>query len=281
MMKRERIRNRVKNGGITPFLPSIVTTAGLCFGLLSIGSSVEIAASGGYSVSGNLIWSAATFIAIAMVLDMLDGKVARAFGIDDSRFGVVYDSLSDTVCFGIAPALLVYALFGNTGGAVLKTGLLIYSVCVALRLARFNMQSASIEKRAFMGLPSPMAAGVMISPILIVSELGGAPPAVMGIVYAVAAPVTGFLMVSGIRYRKIGFFNLGRFSGGKKFDILVTSSILIAVVAISPGMSVAVVSLSYLASGPLFSILKYFKKRGARDENEARNFNPPDADGGS
>ncbi|QMU56468.1 MAG: hypothetical protein GKS04_04910 [Candidatus Mycalebacterium zealandia] len=280
-MKRERIRNRVKNGGITTFLPSIVTTAGLCFGLLSIGSSVEIAASGGYSASGDLIWRAAAFIAIAMVLDMLDGKVARAFGIDENRFGVVYDSLSDAVCFGVAPALLVYALFGGAGGAVLKTGLLIYSVCVVLRLARFNMQSSSVEKRSFMGLPSPMAAGVMISPILIVSELGGAPPMDLGILYAVIAPVTGFFMVSGVRYRKIGFFNLGRFSGGKKFDILVTSSILIAVVAASPGVSVAFVSFSYLASGPLFSILKHFKKRGAEDETGARNFRPPGADGGN
>lgn len=281
MIKKEKIRNRIRQRGITPFLSSIVTTTGLCFGLLSIGVSVEIAASDVAS-AGGLMWNAAAFIAIAMVLDLLDGKVARAFGTDGNRFGVVYDSLSDTVCFGVAPALLVYTLFGDTGGAVLKTGLLIYAVCVALRLARFNVQSASFEKRTFMGLPSPMAAGIMISPVLIVSELGGAQPAAgMGMFYAVAAPITGFFMVSGIRYRKIGFFSIGRFSGGKKFDILATSSILIAVVAISPGMSVAVVSFLYIASGPLFSILKYFKTRSAEEENKARRFNSPGADGGN
>ncbi len=272
-MNKKRIRNSIKSGKVAPFLPSVITTAGLCLGLLSIGVSVKIAAAGTFP-NGDLAWRAAAFIAIAMVLDMLDGRVARALGIQN-RFGFVYDSLSDTVCFGVAPALLVYALLGKSGFPVLNIGLLIYVVCVTLRLARFNTQSLSAEKKSFMGLPSPMAAGVMISPIFIAIELNAFPAAEgLSLFYSVLAPVTGFLMVSGIRYRKTGSFGFGRV--GQRFDFLVTSAVLMAVVAINPGVSVAVVSALYLASPPLFFLLKYFKFSAAKGGNKSRSVEDPE-----
>ncbi len=272
-MTGKKLHGRIKPRRVVPFLPSVITTAALCFGLLSIGISVQIASLGGVEPSGELIWRGAAFIAIAMVLDILDGRVARAFGIDN-RFGVVYDSLSDVVCFGVAPALLVFSRFGSgLENPVLNIGLMIYAICAALRLARFNVQSSSEERKNFMGLPSPMAAGVIISPILVVGELNMAPSAQgMGILYAVAAPVAGFLMVSGIEYRKIRLFSLGRFGRGKKFDFLVTSSIVIAVVSINPGISVAVVSFSYLASGLFFSLVNLLETRRKGKGKHARDF---------
>ncbi|MGI9558064.1 MAG: CDP-alcohol phosphatidyltransferase family protein [Thermodesulfobacteriota bacterium] len=258
-MKKRKFRGEIDRR-VAPFLPGLITTAGLCFGLLSIGVSFRIAA--GVEYPSELAWRGAVFIGIAMVLDMLDGRVARAFGIDN-RFGVIYDSLSDTVCFGVAPAALVFSLFGGLASPVLNIGLMIYTVCVALRLARFNIQSASKEKRSFMGLPSPMAAGFLVSPIFVASALGAVPfPDEMALFYAVAAPVAGFFMVSAIRYRKVGFFSLGRFSGGKRFDFLATSSVLIVVVAINPGLSLAVVSVLYFLSGPLFQVLKPLRSGG-------------------
>ncbi len=259
-----KFQGKIKPAKVIPFLPSVITTAALCFGLLSAGISVQIASSGAPLQSG-LVWRGAAFIGVAMVLDMLDGRVARAIGIDN-RFGVIYDSLSDVVCFGAAPALLVYSLFGSAlENPILNIGLLIYAVCVALRLARFNIQSLSVERKSFMGLPSPMAAGVMISPVLVAGELNISPSAeTMGILYAFVAPVAGFLMVSGVKYRKIGLSSFRGFGKGKKFDFLVTSSVVIAVVAVSPGISVAVVSFVYLASGLILFLLNSLKLRGKK-----------------
>lgn len=259
------MRRRINPGRMVSFLPNVITTASLCFGLLSAGLSVQIAAAG-ESASESIAWRAAAFIAVSMVLDMLDGRVARALGVADNRFGVIYDSLSDAICFGLAPPLLVYSLLGGADASpLLNIGLLIYAVCAVMRLARFGVQSSSLEKRSFMGLPSPMAAGVMVSPVFVATELGMFPlPPEMASFYAVAAPVAGFFMVSGIRYRKAGFFSLG----GKRFDFLVTSAVLIAVVAVNPGLSVAAVSSLYLLSGPALFVLERLRRRGGKKSGE-------------
>lgn len=258
-------RARINPGRVVSFLPNVITTASLCFGLLSIGLSVQVAAAGA-SADADIVWRAAAFIAVSMVLDMLDGRIARALGVADNRFGVIYDSLSDAICFGLAPPLLVYSLLGGShSGPLLNIGLLIYVVCAVMRLARFNVQSLSLEKRSFMGLPSPMAAGVMISPVFVATELGMFPlSGEMAVFYAVAAPLTGFFMVSGVRYRKAGFFSFG----GKRFDFLVTTSVLIAVVAVNPGLSVAAVSALYLLSGPALFALGRLRRRGGNRGGE-------------
>ena len=109
------------------------------------------------------------------------------------------------------------------------------------------------------------AAGVMISPVFVATELGMFPlSGEMAVFYAVAAPVTGFFMVSGVRYRKAGFFSFG----GKRFDFLVTTSVLIAVVAINPGLSVAAVSSLYLLSGPALFALGRLRRRGGNRGGE-------------
>lgn len=257
---------RINKDRVASFLPGLVTTASLCFGLMSVGLSVRIAADG--AADEGLVWRAAAFVGVSMILDMLDGRIARALGAEDNRFGVVYDSLSDAICFGVAPVLLLYSLLG--GNPVLDIGLLIYAVCAVLRLARFNMQSMSLEKRNFMGLPSPMAAGVMISPVFVAADMGALPlPPEAAMFYAVAAPVAGFFMVSGIRYKKAGFFSAGLLRG-KRFDLLVTSSVIIAVVAINTALSLAFVSFLYFISGPLFLALKPLTARRRKSKEAER-----------
>ena len=138
-------------------LPNLFTTAALFSGFYGIVAAMA----GRYE-------PAAVAVFVAMVLDGLDGRVARLTGTT-SEFGVQYDSLSDLISFGLAPALIMYqwALvdLGTLGWVPAKLGWLaafVYAACTALRLARFNVQTGSSDKRYFIGLPSPSAAGVMV-----------------------------------------------------------------------------------------------------------------------
>jgi CDP-diacylglycerol--serine O-phosphatidyltransferase len=116
------------------------------------------------------VWPA-RFIVIAAFMDFMDGFVARATGTT-SKFGMEFDSLSDLVSFGMAPALLIYLSvlrYLNVWGLCI---MVLYIVCAAIRLARFNVQAQVEEKSHFMGLPSPAAAGILASYILF-SQWGG------------------------------------------------------------------------------------------------------------
>ena len=139
-------------------LPNLFTTAGLFAGFYAI-----IAASNGQFVNA----SVAVFV--AAVMDGLDGRVARLTGTS-SEFGVQYDSLADLVSFGMAPALVMYhwalsslKFDGDVLGRVGWSAAFLYAACAALRLARFNTQVGTVDKRWFVGLASPAAAGLMMS----------------------------------------------------------------------------------------------------------------------
>jgi len=138
-------------------LPNLFTTAALFFGFYSIIASMN----GHFSV-------AAIAIYIAMVFDGLDGRVARWTGTA-TAFGAQYDSLSDVVSFGLAPALMIYALCLRAldvyGPVWAKVGWLVvffYAATTALRLARFNARAGTVGKRYFQGLPCPAAAAMII-----------------------------------------------------------------------------------------------------------------------
>ena len=139
-------------------LPNLLTTGGLFGGFFAI-----IAASQGR------FETACIAIFVAAVLDGLDGRVARLTNTQ-SEFGVQYDSLADLVSFGMAPALVMYhwalvgmKLDGVTAGKLGWLGAFLYAACAALRLARFNSQVGKVDKRWFIGLASPAAAGLMAS----------------------------------------------------------------------------------------------------------------------
>ena len=134
-------------------LPSILTTFGMFAGFYSIIASIN----GDFTL-------AAISIMIAMMWDTLDGRVARLTNTQ-SAFGAQYDSLTDLVSFGVAPALLVYEWSLSDMGRVGWLAAFIFLACAALRLARFNTQVGTADKRYFQGLPSPAAAGVIASMI--------------------------------------------------------------------------------------------------------------------
>ena len=142
-------------------LPSLITTAGLFSGFYSVIASVR----------GDF-FAAAVAILIANVFDILDGRVARLTNTT-SRFGIEYDSLSDLIAFGVAPGILVYRWALEPWGSWGWLAASLYVTCGALRLARFNVQYETAEKRHFLGLPIPAAAEVIASAVLLYYYFGG------------------------------------------------------------------------------------------------------------
>lgn len=153
------LKTRLRRRGIY-LLPNLFTTAALFAGFYAIVQAMN----------GNFEYSA-TAIFIAMVLDGLDGRVARLTGTQ-SEFGAEYDSMSDMVSFGMAPALIIYewALkdMGQWGWIIA----FIYCACAALRLARFNTNINIVDKRFFQGLPSPAAAGLIAGLVWVTIDFG-------------------------------------------------------------------------------------------------------------
>lgn len=262
--RRKRVGNKkTKKERLVPILPNIITTASLSLGLASIMTSIQIvfllSSGGGYTDEVfKKLWWASSFIAISVVMDMLDGKLARALG-SESNFGLSYDSLSDLISFGVAPGVLVYVWVLMDSGKLGLMSLLIYIVCAALRLARFNIQSSDVEKYSFSGLPSPMAAGLMFAPVMLFSEFNILPGDLTVWFYLVAAPVAGLVMVSDIPYKKFPR------SGVKgQFNLLVVAAIIIAAIISNPGIIVTSVVYIYF----IFGIATYLSKYLLKDRSE-------------
>ena len=225
-------------------LPNLFTTGGLFGGFFAI-----IAASQGR------FEAACVAIFVAGILDGLDGRVARLTNTQ-SEFGVQYDSLADLVSFGMAPALVMYhwallsmKMDGVTLGKIGWLGAFLYAACAALRLARFNSQVAHVDKRYFIGLPSPAAAGLIASFIWTFHDLGWSGPQMRYAALAVSV-IAGLLMVSRIRY------NSFKGSGsGPKADRVPFVAIVIALAAlialwIDPPRVLLLVAVVYALSGP-------------------------------
>ena len=185
---------------------------------------------------------AAPFIGFAFILDGLDGRIARMTG-SEGAFGLEFDSLADMTSFGLAPALLAYSWgltpFGRWGWAA---GF-IFVTCAAMRLARFNVQAGSVDKRYFVGMPSPSAAGVVAATIFAypegLRETSGAAP-VMALVLGPA-----FLMVSTIRFRSFKGIDL---HSPRSYTVLLVIALVIAAIFAHPAGALVLLSYTYLAS---------------------------------
>ena len=229
---------------LVPILPNLLTTIGLVLGLASVAASVSVlelrgSAGGSGQWMFDRFWWAAAFMGMAVIVDMLDGRIARALG-SESRFGASYDSLCDLVSFGLAPVVLLYAWGLSDYGKLGFMAMLLYVVCAALRLARFNVQFATKEKSAFTGLPSPMAAGLVFSPILLLSEFHVAPTPLVKSFYLFFVPLAGLVMVSEIPHRKFPeFARLGPFSS------LVAGAIIITALVTNPGIVAVAAAYGY------------------------------------
>ena len=183
-------------------LPNLITTAALFSGFYSIVSSIN----------GEII-IAALSILIAMILDGLDGRIARLTNTQTS-FGEYYDSLSDMICFGLAPALLMYMwslsnfnIYGSQWSKIAWIACFIYVASAAIRLARFNSKIQTQDKKYFIGLASPAAAAVIIcyAWMLEVSNVNIANYNWMSLILL---PMLSFLMISNITYYSFKDFNI-------------------------------------------------------------------------
>ena len=169
-------------------LPNMITTLSMFLGFLSII----------WSVQGR--FEAACFaILLSAVMDGLDGKVARLTNTA-SEFGVQYDSLSDLVAFGLAPAMLMWQWKLSALGRVGIAAAFIYAACGALRLARFNVSTAAVGKRFFIGLPIPAGGCTVVTFVFCAALLPEAFHAALPYVTLVVSVGVGVLMVSKVRY---------------------------------------------------------------------------------
>jgi len=214
-------------------LPGLLTTGNLLCGFYAIVLTLD-----GYHQ-----WAALALF-VGMVMDVLDGKVARMTRTT-TQFGVEFDSLADVVSFGVAPALLLYSWALQPLGRVGAGAAFLYVICGALRLARFNVLSGITDRRYFIGLPIPGAAGTVAATVLFFG------PVVFGraelFALACATYVLAFLMISNIRYYSFKDLN---FAKRHPFGVLLVAALGILIVWPEPQLSLFLAFLVYALSGP-------------------------------
>jgi CDP-diacylglycerol--serine O-phosphatidyltransferase len=238
--RRARRRRRRRERETPPrglyLLPHLITTANLGFGFFAIVQAFA----GRHDLS-------ALGIILAAVCDAIDGRVAR-LSRTTSRFGVEYDSIADTVSFGVAPAMLAFAagnlqVLGRPGWVMA----FIFTACAALRLARFNVSPGRYKGR-FEGMPSPAAAGMVASTQWFVSFLraNGLAVEVPELLVAISVVLLGLLMVSPIPYRSNKELDLRH-----SYGTLVLVVIAILLVIQEPSVTLFVIGVAYVVSGPI------------------------------
>jgi len=234
-------------------LPNLFTTSALLAGFYAI-----IA---GY---GGRYESAAIAILVAMILDGLDGRVARLTNTT-SAFGAQYDSMSDMVSFGVAPAFLVYAwslsgmstvYYGHLGWVIT----FFYTACCGLRLARFNVQVGTTDKRFFQGLACPAAAAVMALMVWVTTDLGISGRELVFTSLLVTL-CTGLLMVSSFVY-----YSFKDFGSNKRVPFVVVLCLVLIMVftSVDPPKVLLAAFSAYALSGPLHAAYRWIRKRRRR-----------------
>src|SRR5687767_7283248 len=186
---------------------------------------------------------AAPFIGFAMVLDMLDGRIARMTGTS-SDFGIELDSLADVISFGMAPAILSFAWGLQPLGRLGWAAGFLFVAAAAVRLARFNIQSGSHDKRYFVGMPSPPAAGVPAATVFAYPSGFTGPWEAAAVLAIVIVPA--LLMVTTIRFRSFKTFDL---QSRRSYPVLLVIAVGLAALAANPEVVLVVAAYSYLASG--------------------------------
>lgn len=232
---------KVKRRGIYLW-PNLITTAALLSGFYSIIASMN----------GNF-QQAIYAIFLAALLDGLDGRVARAIGAQ-SAFGEQYDSLSDLLAFGVAPAILMYSWSLDSLGRIGLACCFVYTACAAFRLARFNVQIGVVDKRYFIGVASPLAAIIIISLVWVGLDF----PEIFDIrergIQAISAAVivsVGLLMISNIKYYSFKTVDRKRVP----FFVLPIAVFIFAAMTYNIPMGILVISLIYALSGFITTFL--------------------------
>jgi CDP-diacylglycerol---serine O-phosphatidyltransferase len=233
-----------RNKGIY-LLPNLFTTAALFAGFYSIVAAMK-----------GLYGTAAITVFIAMIMDALDGRVARLTNTQ-TEFGVQYDSLSDMVSFGLAPALIAYhwglAGLGKFGWLVAFA----YAACTALRLARFNTQAEKADKRYFQGLACPAAAGLVAGMIWLGNEyeIEGASVSILVVLITV---LVAALMVSNFRYYSFKGID---FKGKVPFVSILVVVLIFVAISLNPSLILFAIFFVYCLSGPIATLWQIKEKR--------------------
>ena len=233
---------KVRRKGIY-LLPNLFTTSALFSGFFAMVAAVN----GDFTTASIAIF-------IAMVLDGLDGRVARLTNTQ-SDFGAEYDSLSDMLSFGVAPALVAFIWIlqdiGKTGWVVA----FLYVACAALRLARFNVQIGSVDKKWFIGLPSPSAAAFVAASVWTFHSFDAdAFGYKLLMLFVVGA--AGLLMVSNIRYYSFKDVDL---KGPVPFVFLLAVVLGFVVISIEPSVMLLLLFGAYVVSGPVLALMRKLK----------------------
>jgi CDP-diacylglycerol--serine O-phosphatidyltransferase len=247
----QRLKGTGSHRGIY-LLPNLFTSANLFCGFYAIIASTQ----------GAFV-RASVAIMLAAIFDLLDGKIARFTGTE-SRFGLEYDSLADAISFGVAPGILVYLWALQPFGRLGWLAALLFVVCGALRLARFNTLAGRISSEHFMCLTIPAAAFMIASTVLLFNRLGETGTTrhvtILIMIYALS-----FLMVSTVKYysfKKTGLFKT------MKFNMLVLVILFSMVIAAEPSITFFLIMFVYTASGPIKMI--WFLNRNRKKAVGAR-----------
>ncbi|MCM2322203.1 MAG: CDP-diacylglycerol--serine O-phosphatidyltransferase [Oligoflexia bacterium] len=223
-------------------VPNIVTTANMFCGFYSMVASIQ-----------QEYLLAAWAILAAAVFDMLDGRIAR-LAKATSQFGVEYDSLSDLTSFGVAPAVLLYLFalqpFGRLGWAAA----FLFLACGALRLARFNVNSAALPKGFFQGLPIPMGAGIVATFVIFCEAIGWTDTQ---FVMLVLSFVMAGLMVSGVRFPSFKEMN---WRSRASFGYLMAGVVAMILIAIKPEITLFLLLSGYVVISLLWNAWSLFRK---------------------
>ena len=220
-------------------LPNLFTTGALFSGFYAVISGMQ-----------GKFEEAAIAICVAMILDILDGRIARLANAQ-SAFGAEYDSLSDMVSFGLAPALVVYSWALQSLGKIGWAVAFIYVAGAAVRLARFNTQPETTDKRYFTGLASPAAATMLATLVWLCSDLGwigSELPFAMAVGAAVMTGVNGLMMVSNIRYHSFKGVDV---RARVPFIVVILMIVIFAIIIIDPPTVLLTMLMIYALSGPV------------------------------
>lgn len=234
---------KVRHRGVY-LLPNLFTTAALFCGFYAVVSAMH----------GNFAQAAVAIFA-AMLLDSMDGRVARLTNTQ-SAFGEQYDSLADMVSFGVAPALVVFSWTLHDLGRWGWAAAFIYTACAALRLARFNTQIGVVDKKYFIGLASPAAAAVIASMVWVWHDIK--PVDGWAILIAVATAFTGLSMVSNFRY--VSFKGLD-FRGRVPFGFMLLIVMVFALLIIYQEQGLLALAIIYGLSAPVVWLYRALLKR--------------------
>lgn len=237
--------SKIRRRGIY-LLPNLFTTASLFSGFYAIVAAMN----------GNFE-NAAIAIFVSMILDGLDGRVARLTNTQ-SKFGAEYDSLADMVAFGVAPALVAFSLNLQALGKAGWVATFIYVAGAALRLARFNTQIGSVDKKYFVGLPSPSAAAVVAG--FVWSFHSFEQTKFLALLTMLIVAGAGILMVSNVLYYSFKELDLKR---RVPFYMILIVVLIFAVIALEPASVLFGGFIIYTLAGPCQALMRKMRTNKA------------------